>query len=185
LSCMDVALSLGLYIADKQQGPFHGVFVSFTDQAEVGVLKDTDTLLQKKISMSRHVGYSTNVEAVFKSVLKLAKQGNVAAEDMPKFILMLSDMQFDGGQVGGRSVGSFQMAQSLFEQAGYTLPKLIYWNLNARGDNTPVEFNQQGVALVSGFSPAIMQSILGAKNVTPADIMRETLMKDRYDFSQK
>lgn len=182
LSCMDVALSLGLYIADKQKGPFHGVFVSFTDRAEIGVLKDSDSLIQKKRAMSQHVGYSTNVKAVFESVLKVAKQNNVSHDDMPKFILMFSDMQFNGGQVSGQDVGSFQMAKAMFEREGYELPKLIYWNLNARGNNTPVEFDQNGVGLVSGFSPAIMKSILGAKHVTPQDIMAEALMSPRYNL---
>lgn len=181
LTCMDVATSLGLYIADKQQGPFGGVFVSFTDRAEVGTLVKGHSLRQKKAALMRHVGYSTNIQAVFRSVLDVARKGKVKQEDMPKFILIFSDMQFDGGQVHGRDAGSFQMARTMFKDAGYELPKLIYWNLHARGDNTPVEFNQQGVALVSGFSPALVKSILGAKNVTPADIMRETLMNARYD----
>lgn len=185
LTCMDVAISLGLYIADKQTGPFGGLAVSFTDEAEIVQLNKTDTLSQKRAALTRHVGYSTNIEAVFRNVLKVAVNGNVAPADMPKYIVMFSDMQFDSGQVNGRSAGSFEMAQRLFNEKGYELPKLIYWNLNARGNNTPVEFNQQGVALVSGFSPALMQSILGAKNVTPADLMAEALMKPRYDYTAK
>lgn len=181
LQCIDVAVSLGMYIADKQQGPFNGVFVSFTDRAEVGTLTKGHSLLDKRRAIMSRVGYSTNIQAVFKSVLDVARRGKVAQADMPKYILIFSDMQFDGGQVSGRDVGSFQMARKMFSDAGYELPKLIYWNLHARGDNTPVKFDQQGVALVSGFSPSLVKSILGAKNVTPADIMRETLMNSRYD----
>lgn len=181
LTCMDVATSLGLYIADKQQGPFAGVFVFFTDRAEVGTLTKGHSLRQKKAALMSRVGYSTNIQAVFRSVLDVARKGKVAPEDMPKYILMFSDMQFDGGQVHGRDVGSFEMAKRMFKDAGYELPKLIYWNLNARGNNTPVTYDQRGVALVSGFSPSLVKSVLGAKNVTPADIMRETLMNSRYD----
>lgn len=185
LTCEDVAMSLGLYIATKQSGPFKNIAIGFTDLAEVVQLNETDSLLQKRAAIRKRKGYSTNIEAVFRSILKVAQGSNVAPEDMPKYVVMLSDMQFNASYIGGSSVGSFELAKRLFAQAGYELPKLIYWNLNARGDNTPVEFDQKGVALVSGFSPSLMQSILSAKQVSPVDVMNETLQKPRYDYSRK
>jgi hypothetical protein len=80
-------------------------------------------------------------------------------------------------------LGAFDLAKRMFEAAGYELPKLVWWNLNARPDatgNSPVRFDQRGTAMVSGFSPSIMKSILAAKNFSPRDVMLETIMAERY-----
>jgi len=76
-----------------------------------------------------------------------------------------------------------QMASRKYEAAGYDLPKIVFWNLNARQDSqAPVKFDSTGTALVSGFSPAIMKSILAAENFTPKDIMLGTVDVPRYDI---
>ena len=67
-----------------------------------------------------------------------------------------------------------------YKLAGYELPKVIFWNLNARLGNTPVKYDERGTALVSGFSPAIMKSILSATQFNPAEIMLETINSERY-----
>jgi hypothetical protein len=71
----------------------------------------------------------------------------------------------------------------MFAAAHYELPKIVWWNLNARPDatgNSPVKFDQNGTAMVSGFSPSIMKSILAAQNFTPRSIMLETVASERY-----
>jgi hypothetical protein len=181
LTCMDVAISLGLYIADKQQGAFKDCWLTFTRDSRIDVLKGN--LLDKMNQFRRNVGYDTNIESAFRSILQLATQNNLDPEEMPKYILVLSDMEFNDGNVDGKSVGAFELARQMFEAAGYKLPKLVWWNLNARPDatgNCPVRFDQNGTALVSGFSPSIMKSILSAENFTPRDIMLETISSERY-----
>jgi hypothetical protein len=76
-----------------------------------------------------------------------------------------------------------EMIERKYEAAGYTCPKVVFWNLNA-GDNVPVKSDKSGAALVSGFSPAIMASLLGAdvEQFTPEGIMRKTVMVPRYDL---
>jgi hypothetical protein len=180
VSCMDVSISLGLYIAEKQQGPFHGMYLTYSAKPTLDVLKDTDSLKTKIAQLHRNGGYNTNIKAAFDEVLRVAKKNKVAQADMPKYIVIFSDMQFDSAQVNGRDVNAFKMAKQMYKDAGYEMPTIVYWNLNHRGNNTPVEYNDRGVALVSGFSPSLMRSILSAKQVTPIDIMRETLMKPRY-----
>lgn len=181
LTCMDVSIGLGLYIADKQQGPFHNMYLTFSGVPKLDVLKEGQSLRSRMNQLRQNGGYNTNLYKAFQAVLDVAQKNSVAASDMPKYIVVLSDMQFDDGQVSGNDQTAFGMARTMYAAAGYELPKLVFWNLNARGNNTPVQFNQVGAAMVSGFSPSLMRSILGAKNVTPADIMRETLMNSRYD----
>ena len=181
LTCMDVAISLGLYIADKQQGAFKDCWLTFTGDSRIDVLQGD--LLSKMSQFRRNVGYDTNIESAFRSILQLATQNNLSADEMPKYLLVLSDMEFNPAWAGGVSLGAFDLAKTMFEAAGYELPKLVWWNLNARPDaigNSPVRFDQRGTAMVSGFSPSIMKSILAAKNFTPRDIMLETVITERY-----
>ena len=181
LTCMQVAISLGLYVADKQQGAFKDMWLTFTRDSHIDVLKGN--LLQKINQVRRNVGYDTNLESAFRSILKVAVDNAVAAEQMPKYLVVLTDLEFNPAYMGGKSVGAFDMARQMFEAANYTMPRLVWWNLNARPDatgNVPVRFDQNGTALVSGFSPSIMKSILSGSQFTPRGIMLETIQAERY-----
>jgi hypothetical protein len=100
---------------------------------------------------------------------------------MPTKILILSDMQFN--QANRRdSLGAQSMIEEMYSEAGYKVPDIVYWNLNAKGGNFPVEFDKNGTALVSGFSPSILKSILGGKNMSPESILMETINDIRYSL---
>ena len=94
-------------------------------------------------------------------------------------LLILSDMQFD--YCASFDDSAMEAVQRRFTAAGYDVPKIVFWNLNAR-DNVPVQMDSSGVALVSGFSPAIVKSVLSAdmEKFTPYGIMMKTLSSDRY-----
>ena len=124
-------------------------------------------------------GYNTNLERAMKVLLAHCKKNRVKSADLPEYIMIMSDMQFDQA-TGGMSVTAMDMIRTEFANAGYVVPKVVFWNINAHG-NTPATFNEAGVALVSGFSPAIVRSVLAAKTFTPADVMMETIGSERYD----
>lgn len=177
-TCLEIALSLGLYIADKSTGAFKDVFLTFSERPELLHLKGN--LVSKLNQMNRsHWDMNTNLHSAFEKVLTHAKVHCVPEKDMPKFLVILSDMQFD--HCARFDDSAMQMIERKYMDAGYKMPKIIFWNLNDRG-NTPVEFNKQGVALVSGFSPSIMKSILKGEEFTPRAIMLQTIMDERYDF---
>lgn len=183
LSAMDVAVSLGLYIATKQTGSFGGVYLTFTDRPKLTVVDESKNIIDLNNFVRRNdVGYSTNIEAAFKEILRVAQANSVSQEDMPKYLLVFSDMQFNGSTFGYRGT-AFNMVKAMFEQAGYELPKLVWWNIADRGGNIPVKYDTQGNALVSGFSPSLVKSILSAKQFTPEGVMLETLLQDRYDLA--
>jgi hypothetical protein len=94
---------------------------------------------------------------------------------------LLSDMEFNTA-TGGANVKLYDQFKNDFAAAGYELPKVVFWNLNARSGNVPVKFDEAGTALVSGFSPAILKSILSAKAFSPEGIMLEAIMDPRYDM---
>ena len=175
VTCMDVAVALGLYLADKQKGAFAGMFLTFSGAPELLQLKGD--LPQKMEQMLRsNWGMNTNLEAAFAKVLKTAVAGNVPANEMPKYVLIMSDMQFD------RCVtfSAIEMIRKQYAAAGYEMPQVVFWNLNAQYGNQPVTVNEKGVALVSGFSPAIMTSVLAAKQLSPMNIVLSTINSERY-----
>jgi hypothetical protein len=178
LSCMDVAISLGMYISERNEGNFKDVFITFSNNPQLQYLTGT---LRERLQQLRRAdwGMSTDLEAVFNLILNQAKINNVPEDNMPTKILILSDMQFN--QAVGRDEFSAQsMIETMYEEMGYIKPDIIYWNLNAGGGNFPVVFNKNGTALVSGFSPSILKSILGGKNMTPESILMDTVNDDRY-----
>jgi hypothetical protein len=179
LSCMDVAISLGMYISERNEGNFKDAFVTFSNNPQLQYL--TGGLKERLNKLRRSDwGMSTDLEAVFNLILNQAKTYNIPQDKMPTKIMILSDMQFN--QATRSDLGSQSMIESMYEVAGYKKPDIIYWNLNASGDNFPVEFDKDGTALVSGFSPSILKPLLSGKNMTPESIMMETVNDERYSL---
>ena len=179
-TCLDVAVSLGLYVADKNKGKFKDTFLTFSSSPELLHLKGN--IVQKVNQMvSSNWGMSTDLVKAMDKILKVAKDGNVPQEEMPEVLMIMSDMQFN--QCASFDDSAMEMIARKFESAGYTVPKIVFWNLNSH-DNVPVKHNASGVALVSGFSPAIMVSVLGGdtEQFTPEAIMMKALMVPRYDM---
>jgi len=176
LQCIDVALSLGLYCADKNTGVFKDTFLTFSAKPKAQVVKGT--LAQKMSQMnSSDWGMNTNLHAAFDEILRIAVKGGVNASDMPKTLLILSDMQFD--QCVSFDDSAHQMIVRKYKEAGYEVPNIVFWNLNSK-DNVPVKFDKRGTALVSGFSPAVMKGVLTGTDMTPYGIMLATVDVPRY-----
>jgi hypothetical protein len=180
LSCLTVAVSLGLYLADKNKGKFKDTFLTFSDSPELLHLKGT--IVQKCQQMVKsNWNMNTNLVKAMDKILKTAVEGSVSQEEMPKILLILSDMQFD---ICARFDDSaMKMIQRKFEAAGYEVPKIVFWNLNSH-DNVPVKYDKRGAALVSGFSPAIMKAVLAGdtEQFTPEGVMMKAIMVPRYDL---
>ena len=179
-TCLDVAVSLGLYLADKNVGKFKDTFLTFSGSPQLVTLKGN--IIDKVNQMvTSKWEMNTNLHAAMKKILDVAVKGNVPQEEMPEVLLILSDMQFD--QCTRHDDTAMQMIERKFTDAGYEVPKVVFWNLNA-ADNAPVKFDKNDTALVSGFSPAIMKAVLAAdiENFTPEAIMLQTIMNPRYDI---
>ena len=178
VTCMDISVSLGLYLADKNKGAFKDTFLTFSDKPELLTLKGN--IIQKVDQMVKSEwAMSTNLHAAFSKILKVAINGSVPQSDMPKMLLILSDMQFNACVHHDDS--AMQMIERKYKDAGYEVPQIVFWNLNS-SDNVPVKADKSGAALVSGFSPAIMTSLLAANpaEFTPEGIMMQCIMHYRY-----
>ena len=178
VSCMDVSVSLGLYLADKNKGVFKDTFLTFSSDPQLLNLKGD--VIQKMDQMVRSEwGMSTDLVKAMMKILNVAVKGKVPQEDMPSMLLILSDMQFNACVEHDDS--AMEMIARQFTSNGYEVPKVVFWNINS-SDNVPVKHDESGVALVSGFSPSIVKAILAAdtSEFTPEAIMLKAIMSDRY-----
>jgi hypothetical protein len=178
LTALEVAVSLGLYLADKNEGKFKDTFLTFSGSPELLHLKGNinqkiDQMVKSKWEMN------TNLHKAFDKILSTAVNGQVPEAEMPKVLLILSDMQFDA--CARHDDSAIEMIARKYEAAGYEMPKVVFWNLAASG-NAPVKFDKSGTALVSGFSPSIVKAVLDADFdcFTPEAIMNKTIMQDKY-----
>jgi hypothetical protein len=179
LSCLNVAISLGLYISERNEGSFKDYFITFSNTPQLQKLSGdlADRLIQLR---SAEWGMTTNLQSVFNLILNQSIKNNVPQSEMPTKILILSDMEFN--EATNNTDTAMDMIRRKYENSGYNLPSIIFWNLQSRNENFPVRFDETGTALISGLSPSIMKSILGGKNLTPELIMRETLETKRYEM---
>ncbi len=200
VTAMLAAISLGMYLAERNKSEFKDLFLTFSGDPSIEKIKGK-SLAEKYHNLSRaNWAMNTNIVGAFQALLKLAKDSNANVKDMPQIMLILSDMEFDSANVSGRysswsyscSAGEFptyddsthEALRREYEEAGYSMPKLVYWNLISRNQHAPVSFNQTGTALISGLSPAVVKGVLGSNldNFTPEQIMLDTIMVPRYDF---
>jgi len=187
VSCMDVAISLGLYISERNVGPYQDAFITFESNPRLQILKGSLSDRYRQLSRAPWGG-STDIQKALELILDKAKANKVAQEDMPTMLMILSDMQFNqctgGGHWGGGNttwnMTAMEMTKKLYEAAGYDMPKVVFWNLAGRNDNTPVKANETGTALVSGFSPALLLSLLKGKDISPYSMMMDVVNSDRY-----
>lgn len=183
LTCLDVSVSLGLYCAEKNKGVFKDTFLTFSGTPELLHLKGD--IIQKAEQMVRSTWQmNTNLHAALRKILTTAKDARLPQDEMPNMLLILSDMQFDACVTRERGDSSaMEMIREEYANAGYKAPEVVFWNLNSY-DNVPVKYDERGAALVSGFSPSILKSVLSADmdNFTPEGIMLKTLMNPRYDL---
>jgi len=179
-NCMEVAISLGLYFADKNSGVFKDCMLSFSSKPELVQLKGN---INQKINqmIATDWGMSTNLHGAFEAILDNAVKNSVPASDMPETLIIFSDMQFD--QCIRHDDSAMEMIERKFQAAGYKVPNIIFWNLKSAA-NVPVKFDKTGAALVSGFSPAIASAVLTGdmNNFTPTAIMLKAVMQSRYDL---
>lgn len=125
---------------------------------------------------------NTDLTKVFDLILHRAITHNVAPEDMIQTLFIFSDMQFDQA-TGGQT--NFHAAQASFSKEGYKLPKVVFWNLQGEGSGaTPVTQNEQGAALVSGFSGQLLKLFMGGvselEKFNPFNVMREAISVEKY-----
>ena len=180
---METSIGLAIYFAERNKGDYQNCYMTFTDRPHFIKINPNDTLREKVAQVKRtDIGYNTNLEAAFNYILSNATYNNVSNEDMPKALVVISDMEIDK-YMRGRGLGFIDTMKNKYAQFGYELPKLIFWNVEARNDTFLSQ--SEDVINISGQSASIFKTFIGALNgKTGWDIMIETLNDKMYDCIQ-
>lgn len=181
-NCLPLSTSVGLaiYFAEKNKGIFHNKFIRFSNRAHWTSLSDNATLAEKinKVVEDDYWG-STNVESAFKLILDTAVNNHLAPEDMPKALVIVSDMEFNQATEGQTTF--YKGMKDKFNAFGYEIPEIVFWNVNARNDTYHTTKNTPYVRMVSGQATSIFKSLIDGKKHTPYDFMLEVLSNERYN----
>lgn len=172
---LEVATALGIYCAEHCSDSYKNKIISFSETPRYLDFSDKTTLYDKLEYLDDHSEIAnTNIRAVFQLILKTAIDNKLKQEDLPKQILIISDMEFDQG---ASYVGNpIEESQVEYKKYGYKVPKLVFWNVNGRTNTIPVTQNELGVYLLSGFSPNVL-SMLKSGKLDPLEALFEELDK--------
>ena len=174
----DVAMSLSLIISEVVQGSFANHIIAF-DETPSFLVTNQSTLYERLNCLSRAPwGMSTNLMKVFTLILEKAKAFRLPQKDMPRKVIIFSDMQFDAAC--DNSTTNFECIDKKYQDSGYKRPQLVFWNITGSTTDIPVTTNQVDTALISGFSPSIVKAVLEDKSFTPVSIMEDVVNSIRY-----
>lgn len=175
---INVAISLGLYCAERAKGPFANHYISFSSCPQLIECRGVDFCDKVQRIYRTNLCENTNIKAAFDMLLHTAMNHNMKQEDLPQNIVIVSDMQVDWAdrKFAGYKTTIMEDIRRQWALAGYKMPHLIYWNVNA-SENTILDTDPD-VSYVSGASPSIFESILTGK--TGYELMMNALNKDKY-----
>ena len=173
---MDVSVSLGIYISERNQGIFKDAFLTFSERPEMNYLKGSLSERMRQLQRADW-GMSTNLQATFDLILNSAMRDSLPESEMPTKLLIISDMEFNEADRGRTNLDAIKQKYS---NAGYKMPEIVFWNVNGRVGNVPASMDESGIGLVSGFSPSILKSVLKGEIYSPQQLMLDTVDTARY-----
>lgn len=173
------AISLGLYFAEHNKGVFANHFITFSENPKLVEVKGKNIFEKVRYCQDFNEVANTNLEKVFAVILAAAVNNKVPPEEMPSRLYIISDMEFDHCVIGGNKKPLFNAMKTLYEDNGYKLPEVIFWNAAARHSHIPVTVSDTGCGLVSGSSPAIFNMIRSG-DISPMKIMLDIIGSERY-----
>ena len=186
---IEVANALAIYFSERSSGQFKDNYITFSENPQLVNFSNAKSLREKiEIAFRHSEAANTNIEAVFDLILQTAINKNMTQDELPQNILILSDMEFDGcvGCNGSNrwnlnrpTKRLFKVFEERYAEHGYKLPRLVFWNICSRTGTIPVKENELGVALVSGFSPAVVKMVL-SNSTDPLECLLEQLNSERY-----
>nr|KIR89351.1 hypothetical protein I308_00356 [Cryptococcus tetragattii IND107] len=157
-------IALTLLLSELASPPWQGRFFTFSTDPTCEYIDPKLPLAEKASQLSQaDWGMSTEFYKTYELILTTAKKNKLASEHMVKKLFVFSDMQFDAAAEGEYGETEHETMKRRFEEAGYPLPEMVYWNLASRAEGTPkpTKSDIEGVTLFSGFSGALMKFFLG------------------------
>lgn len=173
------AIGLAIYFAERNKGAYHNLWMSFSSDPKFHELTG-ETLAQKLASLDMDDwGNNTNLVAAFNRILDVAIEANVPESEMPKSIIVISDMEIDRCEHNDWTF--YDQMKSKFHQHGYEIPNVVFWNVNSRHDVYHADSKRKGVQLVSGQSTTVFKQVMDCIDMTPIEAMFKIINSDRYN----
>lgn len=176
---MATSVGLAIYFAERNKGAYHNMWMSFSTNPHIHVLKG-ETLAQKigSIDMDDWDG-NTDLKAAFNLVLNIAEKNDVPPDEMPKSLIVISDMEID--YCGNREWTFYEKMSKKFHKAGYEIPNIIFWNVDSRQDVFHADSKRIGVQLCSGQSTSVFKQMMSCVGMTPMEAMAKVINSERYE----
>ena len=176
---MATSVGLAVYFAERNRGAYHNMFMSFSGTSRIQVLRG-ETLAQKISSINMNDwANNTNLRAAFEHVLEIAIRNHVPQAEMPKSLIVISDMEID--YCGDRDWTFYEMMEEMYRMNGYIIPNIIFWNVNSRHDVFHADKNRKGVQLASGQSAAVFRQVMQTVGMNPVEAMEKIINSERYE----
>mgnify|MGYP001297353086 CR=1 FL=1 len=177
---MATSVGLAIYFSERNKGVFKDVFMTFSSRPSFVQLKGST--VYERIRCIPSIVENTNLQAAFELILRTAINNNLTAEDMPKSLVIISDMEFDSATYNTSKYETFYESMvRMYNQHGYEMPNIIFWNVDSRHDNFQVTSEYKGVQLASGQSPSVFKSVLNNIGKTPYEAVLSVLSDPMYD----
>ena len=187
---METSVGLASYFAQRNHGMYNGLYMTFTDKPHFIDINDCNSLAEIVAKVYQtDVGYNTNLAKAFRYILDTAVGAGVSPEEMPKALVVISDMEIDpyfpsspwhSKGYRGKTLDFVAQMKKEFEKANYSMPKLVLWNVEARNDTFLSQSDD--IVFVSGQSPSVFKKLCGAlEGKTAFDFMLEVLNSKAYD----
>lgn len=176
---IDIAVGLGLYFSSHNQGDFKNAWLNFSTNPQFQLLRGNTLSEQIRNMNTRDWEMSTNLQAVFDLILSV----DCKPEDMPKVLIIVSDMEFN---CTNSTRTNFKAIDDKYKAKGLTRPLIVFWRVNVVSTQFPVTVNDQGSILINGYSPGIMKLILSMgiedlTSITPESFMLKAIA-NKYEF---
>lgn len=176
---IDVAISLGIYFAERNKGEFQNHFITFSENPRLVKIPNYGDIVDKaEFCHGYNECANTNIQKVFELILNAAVKHHIPQNEMPKTLYIISDMEFDYCAEDA-NLTNFQYAKKIFADSGYSLPNVVFWNVNSWQQQSPVSMHETGTALVSGASPRIFDMVMSG-DIDPMKIMDNVILSERY-----
>lgn len=184
VSALDVANSLAIYFAERCSGEFKNKYITFSSRPQLVNLNGKTLRDNLEIALKHDECSNTDVKAVFELILKTAINNHMKQEEIPQTVLIISDMEFDSATYaygsGYPDEKLFGVISKEYAEAGYKLPRLVFWNVDSRTNTIPVTQNELGVILIGGFSVNLFNMVLN-NETDPYNALVAELSKERYN----
>ena len=178
------SIGLAMYFAERNKGAYHNLFMTFSQNPKFVAVKG-ETITQKiKFILRADWGMNTDLEKALLKILDVAIENHCSQEEIPKSLIIISDMEIDRCARQAHRENFYDYVSRVYEEHGYKIPNVVFWNVNSRHDVFLADKNRKGVQLVSGQSASTFKNLIGCVDKTPIEMMYSVLNSERYQAIQ-